>query len=305
MNTAFGKPEGESLPFDLRHLLWPIIYHLADSAAADREQQFERLVGSLVERIALIVSNEYSPVVTVEKFVPQKPTGNPAIFFEAGTDLVGDRSGTFAVPDGGKAYLRLYPSMDVPRIGSEYEAKEAAVKGNLAPFGNYRTGYGYDRNLFGAIVFEATDGKLFHFSQLFLSREIWGVDARVVNEHYLHERQKEFGHPAWSHIASDYIEDYFVKALANYLNFSQEHLRVPPPLRVEAGLTGIKGFSLAVPGHFGGKSLRESITWQGEIGSYDLAAWDILAPFFDNLWATCAVQRPAQRQAALAKNFGG
>jgi hypothetical protein len=102
---------------------------------------------------------------------------NP-IFFDDAADLGGDRSGTFTVPDGGKAYLHVYPSAVVPRINSAYEAKEIAIKGSLAPLGNANQ-WGYDRNVFGAIVGEFADDKIWHFSQLFLSREIWGVDALI------------------------------------------------------------------------------------------------------------------------------
>src|SRR5664280_15011 len=57
MNIAYGKPDAESLPFDLRHLRWPITYHLASQSASDKEGQFEKLVGTLVEAIGLILSN--------------------------------------------------------------------------------------------------------------------------------------------------------------------------------------------------------------------------------------------------------
>ena len=66
MNTAFGKPDAESLPFDLRHLRWPISYHLADPVDADKGDQFERLTGILVEAIGLILSNYHPAPVLVE-----------------------------------------------------------------------------------------------------------------------------------------------------------------------------------------------------------------------------------------------
>jgi hypothetical protein len=305
MNSAYGKPDAESLPFDLRHLRWPITYLLADAAAGNKKEQYEHLVNTLVKAIGLILSTNASRSVAFEKFVPQKPTKNPALFFDAATDLVGDRSETFAVPDGGKAYLRLYPSVVVPQVNSEYEARELAVSGNLAPLGRVVSGYGYDRNVFGAICYEATDGKLYHLSQLFLSREIWGIDARLLNTECQSELQNRFGRPTWPHIPSGYVEEYFVKALANYLSFAFKQLHLPPPLGIEAGLTGIKGYSIAVANGFGGKSLQDVIKWQGAIGSYEKPAWEILGPFFDRMWANCGVQRTPQHQSALAKRFGG
>jgi hypothetical protein len=177
MNTAYGKPDPESVPFDLRHTVWPRTYDLAESTAVDKKEQFEKLVETLVKDIGLILSSGSSASVAVEKFVPRKPTKNPAIFFDAATELLEDASeaANVSVPDGGKAYLRLYPLVVGPEIGSEYEARELAVNGNLAPLGKVIHQYGYDRNLFGAISYERTGGRLNLFSQLFLSREIWGL----------------------------------------------------------------------------------------------------------------------------------
>jgi hypothetical protein len=96
-----------------------------------------------------------------------------------------------------------------------------------------------------------------------------------------------------------------VKALGNYLSMAAKHLQLRPPLLIEAGLTGIKGYSLAAANQFWGKSLQDVIKWQGEIGSYEKPPLEILGPFFDQIWADCGVARTAQHQAALAKRFGG
>src|SRR6185295_14416624 len=90
MNSAFGKPDAESLPFDLRHLRWPITYHLADSNAADKRDQFEELVETLVDAIGLILSNHSSLPTGTTNFTPKKSTTNAAIFFEKASDLSGD-----------------------------------------------------------------------------------------------------------------------------------------------------------------------------------------------------------------------
>jgi hypothetical protein len=181
MNTAFGNPDAESLPFDLRHLRWPITYRLMEASSVDKADQFEKLVGTLVEALGLILSNHTPATKNVEVFSIQKATKNPAVFSESANELVTDRSGDFVIPDGGKAYLRLYPTIAVTAIESELEAREIAVRGNLQPLGRV-SGWGFDRNEFGAIVFQTPEnGKLFNFTQLFLSREIWGVDAESLN----------------------------------------------------------------------------------------------------------------------------
>jgi hypothetical protein len=114
------------------------------------------------------------------------------------------------------------------------------------------------------------------------------------------------GNATYSYIANGYIEEYFVKALQNYLVFAKTHLQLLPPLKIEAGLTGIKGYSLATNNnHIAGKALRDTIQWQGEVLSYGKPAWETLAPFFDRIWDNCGFQRTAQQQAELAKRYGG
>lgn len=79
INTAYGKPDAESLPFDLRHLRWPITYHLGDdSAGSSKEEQLEKLVAVLVDAVGLILSKQPSSPAEVANFVPRKSTKNTA-----------------------------------------------------------------------------------------------------------------------------------------------------------------------------------------------------------------------------------
>jgi hypothetical protein len=302
MNTAYGKPDKESLPFDLRHMLWPIQYHLTEETT--REIQFEMLVQELVERIGLILRTHFPEGNSDEKippYTPHKATSNAAVFFESAEDLVADRSGGFVVPEGGKIYLRLYPTVAVPPINSEMEARDLAVNGNLMPLGKVNS-WGFDRNVFGALVYESPEnGKLFNFTQLFLSREIWGCDAHSVNADRILHR---FENQPMAYIANVYVENCFVNALQNYMAFARNHLKLQLPLRVEAGLVGIKGYPITVNSfNIAGKSLRDSIAWKCDVSTYDKPAWDILGPFFDRIWDNCGVSRTAQHQADLVKRF--
>jgi hypothetical protein len=52
MNTAHGDPSGDALPFDLRHLRWPLCYELAgDDTAEVRAEQRKKLTKDLTEAI--------------------------------------------------------------------------------------------------------------------------------------------------------------------------------------------------------------------------------------------------------------
>ncbi len=308
MNTAYGKPDAESLPFDLRHLRWPITYHLADSSAPDKNAQFDKLVETLIEAVRLILSKRSSLTIETAEFVPRKAMKNTALFYDDPKELIAEGSSrvppSYAVPEGAKAYLRLYPTVAVPPIETELEASSLVASGNLVPMGRIR-GYSIQRNTFGAIVYESpTDPRLYHFTQLFLSREIWAIEARFLNAEYRQEQASQMGLPIQINcIASGYLEEYFVKALQNYLRFAQTHLKVSEPLKIEAGLVGIKGYTIAVD-DFGGRgnALHDVTQWQGE-ANYEQPAWEILAPFFNRVWANCGIPRRPQRQAELAKQF--
>ena len=301
MNTAYGKPDDNSLPFDLRHMLWPLQYFYSESSGSTYSIQFEMLVQELVEKIGLILGNHISTPSSIDKFIPQKASKSAATFCETGEDLVVDRAGVFLIPEGAKAFLRLYPTNVVPPIDNELEARDLAVNGNLLPFGKVN-GWGFERNVFGALSFESPeDGKLFSFSQLFLTREIWGVDSRSVNAESI---SQWFGKETKPYIANVHVEDCFVKTLQNYIAFAKMHLKLPLPLKIEAGLVGIKGYPISTSSFYvGGKSLHDAVIWRGEVTSYDKLACEILGQFFDRIWANCGMQRTAQHQAELVKRF--
>jgi len=310
MNAAFGAPSAETLPFDLRHLRWPITYSLCENSnSSEKEAQTEKLTAMLVEALRLVLSQRALLQKPITSFVPQKPTKNPAIFHTDLDDLIpearwGQKSGSFVVPDGGIAYLRLYPTEAVLPFETELEAEEALRLSGLRPLGRV-SGWSPIRNVFGAAVYEGPqDGKLYRFTQLFLSREIWSVDACVLNAEYLRHQHESIGvtYPGTC-ISSGYIETYFVEALENMLSAAASHLGVRFPLKIEAGLVGIKGYSIATnEGNFRGKALRDVVEWDAEILS-TADACEILGPFFDRIWAICGVKRTAARQAELVKEF--
>jgi len=163
-------------------------------------------------------------------------------------------------------------------------------------------GWGHERNALGAVVYEpAVEGQLYHLTQLFLNREIWGLDAFAVNE--THCRNFTQG-KSDGYIASSYIEKMFVETLQNYLKFARETLGLKASLNIEAGLVGIGGYPIAVQHGMQGKLLQDNIVWKGAVELSELSAPVILEPFFKYLWAKCGVERPRSYQEDLVKVFG-
>jgi hypothetical protein len=307
MNTAYGVPD--DLPFDLRHLRRPITYHLADSANTGKQVEHKMLAKTLVDALRLILTNHPSPPsISVAEFIPQKATENPSAFWGefdmliAERSRLGERTVAPAVPDEGRAYLRLYPAAAVSPLETEFDAELLVRDGGvLRPMGQVG-GWSPSRNAFGGIIYEPPhDGKLYHFTQLLLSREIWGVDARCLHRSELHKlTQGKFD----GFIPGNAVEEVFVDALQSYLNFAKSVLKLPLPLRVEAGLVGIKGYPIAVGETVRGECFSDHVFWQGNVDSYEAPPYEILAAFFDLMYKKCGRLRPESRQVALAQQFG-
>lgn len=307
VNTAFGESHSDNLPFDLRHLRWPITYEWTGAEEAQRDVQLEGLIRQLTEAIKLIFITKAPPQTQTLDFIPQASTKDPSVFFDNPSDLIGEVSfgripEQFIVPDEGRAYVRLYPAKAVPPIKSELEARLLMGKGGVWPMGDLH-GCGHARNIFGAIAYEQiADGNLYNLTQLFLTREVWGLDALALNATRLRSLWSGGGKPQPAYIASSYLERIFVKALRSYLNFAQKFLELPVPLRVEAGLVGVKGYPITVSNfQIAGGCLTNQVRWQGEIRQYDVRAEEFLSTFFDHFWAKCGIVRPESQQAELTR----
>lgn len=206
------------------------------------------------------------------------------------------------IANEGRAYLRLYPLKAQTGLKTALEARNLASQGGLRPMGTDLSGWTPGRNVFGAIVYESpVDGKLYHLTQLFLSRELWGIDAFAVNAtHCKNFTEGKSG----GYIASLYVERMFTETLSNYLEFAQRHLQLPVPLQLEAGLTGIKGYPIAIEHGMPGRILTNHVRWTGTIPSYEVPPHEILRPFLDYMWAECGVVRPDRYHEELAAQFG-
>jgi len=265
------------------------------------------LVASLTAALKLVLQAESVPgtAVPADDFKAHKPLdSDPAVFSEDVRELVPERPFGLKKPtevaNKGRAYLRLYPLKALPMIKTPLEARLVASKG-LRPMGTRLSGWDAGRNVFGAVVYEGPfDGKLYRFTQLFLNKELWGVDAQALYAPRLKGLMTE-DYPGF--IASSYVEQMFTETLSNYLQFAQKTLELPMPLQVEAGLTGIKGYAIAVENGLTGRVLADRVPWNGSVPSYDIRPHEILKPFFDYMWAECGLVRPDKFQKALEQSF--
>lgn len=298
MNTAFGDSSGENLPFDMRYLRRPLQYHLSENADADvKRKEMDKLVEKFVSAIKLIIKlvNE-TPSNTIEEksFVEIQPTSNPSTFLSSGETLYNDFGEIFILPSGQRMFLRLIPETSIEHIKSNTSAckliNDTLSKTPLPPPGCLVT-----RNKHGACVYsyENIGGmkEIYIITQLFLNKELWGIDAGMINR----SRQKEIK-PDWDFgwIPSAAFEIFFSNGLKNFIAFAKNVLNLPTPLKIIAGATSIQGYKMIVRNDFNpiqGHIHQDNLVWTGAIENYENNIDDILKPCFEYFWDAFGLNR--------------
>ncbi len=189
MNAAFGKPSEQSLPFNMRHLRWPMTYSLAEGAeTADRSRVRKKLVDDLADAIRAVLEN--APAETgspVPEFEVTKSTYDKAVFFEAGETLASQERIRFSPQDlsvleqAAKMFLRVIPTAPTATLTSKQAYDLANLQTpKLQPISRkwVTGGEFYGRNRYGAIVYRDNQGSTIeHLTQILKNRELWGIST--------------------------------------------------------------------------------------------------------------------------------
>lgn len=291
MNTAYGEP-GEDLPFDMRHLRHPITYKLdEESTPLEKQKMLASLVKELVSAIKIIIesgilteSSESEPLQMI------RYSTNPSTFLKEGEPLGRRGDHPLFLPNVQRLFLRIVPMRQIETLSSSKRALELINSGNLPPM-DPAEGWSSCRNTYGAFVYHSENGKVLVLTQLFLNRELWGVDALTIDK----QRLMEHSGINVRFIPCIAFERRFVKALGLYLKFANEILNLPLPLKIIAGATDIKDYKMSTTNRFqalDGYVVNNDIVWEGEINDFNLKPTKILRPFFDHVWEACGLDRP-------------
>lgn len=306
MNAAHGGP-GEDMPFDMRHLRWPILYNLPDGAEeADRRTERERLARLLAEAIrTVLASDSYRASLQVAAapppFLPASAANGPARF-RAPDEPLGVTADTFPLSlitppremhlkDGPAIWLRLMPATSPEREWSLNELRKAATDDSflLLPIRRGYKGYDYLRaqDGFGVCAAvrdgSATCGVVFAFT----TGEVWTADSCLVADARQSDRP---GLPT--------MEQEFKASLDQYARFLRK-LGLECPFRWIAGYEGIRGLGLyydpppgkyfMTPGPFG-SSVADIVQCEG-ILEEGMSAAQALKPLFTKLFDVCGRER--------------
>ncbi|MEI6863876.1 MAG: hypothetical protein WCK46_00680 [Candidatus Adlerbacteria bacterium] len=302
MNTAYGEPNNDTLPFDLAHLRWPIRYTLfEESTPQERADEKRKLFNVLKEAIRLSIAAVPSPTpdpppvfpAVVAKDGPARfRSKGEAIGFEDGLHYGESTKEIFLTP-GPAMWLRLMPSTKPEGEWTPRQLKElSSPRSLLMPLIHPAGGYSYLRASDGEGMYRASDsqteGSIINIAGVtfaFKTGEVWGIETALLN--YSENR-----------LYMTEVEQKFVEGILTYSQFLNE-LGINPPYHWKAGLTGVRGRQIGYaprPGHNwirdgGPPCATDLIEAEGEILP-DQPATTALLPFFKKVFEECGIERP-------------
>lgn len=289
MNTAYGEPTADSMPFDMRHLRWPITYNCPEDASPDvRRREKESLAKTLAAAIKGILGA--SPAAApVAEYTPIEPKQGSARFRAEGEALGIVASGflrtaakEIKLRPGPSFWLRLMPANAQQGVWAIPDVEAAArPNGNLLlpmgegyrEFGTLRAGDGWGTYATPFHGEEETRAVVLFFK----TGEIWSVDT----------------YPAQA--IADTKGAVLFRESDFLLTFDQavqclRKLGVTGQLRWEAGLEGVRNKVFHLPtGRSIGPFLNDVVRKSG-LALEKQSAVASLEQFFKEVYGECGVR---------------
>jgi hypothetical protein len=293
MNTSYGKPKRETMPFDLAHHRFPIQYEVPEGAPdEERIAQRGQLAKVLESAIrAVLASDAYeSSLAQVKAPQYRQPVFGRARFRVKGEligfsndpvqRMLGKRDFPVMLDDGPAIWLRVMPQQPIAAPIRISEIQKLVGQLTLMPlYKGYSNSFSV-RGTDGGGIFPLGDSQLAPtLLFMFTDAEIWTIDTWALN--------------ALPNLIS-IDETDFPKSLQHCAAFLSERFSIPGPYHWVAGMDGIQGRFLPIPnnrfGHTRGPCASDLIEREGSFGIGD-DPFEVLEPFFDALYEQCGVPR--------------
>ncbi|MBV9784078.1 MAG: hypothetical protein JO264_09685 [Acidisphaera sp.] len=317
MNEAFGAPA--TLPADLQLKNWPILYSAAaqaDPEAGERARQQARvlLTGRLKMALkALVTQFPDGSAGGARPHLPAEPMDGVGRFLAPGetlcvrtTLLPATITRPVRLAEGPYLFLRLFPHFRRPPL-TNAEAQRithARLHPMSAPPANGiptpgQGGIALGRNAHGAVAFSPAPAQpdlAESAVQLFLSGEIWGIDLRLLERERL-TRASGINTPF---IPTGAVEEALVDGLVGFAEAGRGRLQLAPPIRIEAGLSGIADYTLAIRKErfaepFAGHVFPDHVVHAATLEGWDFDPYMVLKPLFDAIYDAAGLERPDYR----------
>jgi hypothetical protein len=303
MNVAFGQPTAETMPFNLHHLRYPILYHCpADADDETRKRTRERLASQLEEALRAVLTSEDLVRINLGKPTPLLFSARAS---EDGHGRFRARNEPLGVNDvhlghsafevrlvqGPVVWFRVMPELDPGRTWSVADLKKiatgAAMLTPLDPrhsalwwvrsddgFGVYATRLNEKSDEACSVVFAFKTG------------EVWAIDALLLSA-MVHDGQK---------FIPD-IEELLKNKLISYTKFLAE-IGTSSPYKWMVGMEDLKNRALYTRGSAGWwplgaqeRCLRDILVADG-LHSPAEQPQKSLMPFFTELFDACGAEWP-------------
>ena len=196
MNTAYGAPSRETLPFDLGHLRFPLQYHCADDAdEATRRQVRRQLAASLKSALGAILQLPIENRALPPPFVRKRPENGRGRFRKAdepigelhigGFQVGGHTPASILLSSGPAMWFRVMPQRisNGMLLNTQIESTLRSSGLNVAPLnfsgGQFRARMVRGRDGFGMIDTlgrEMASAVVYVFN----SGELWTIDTAYL-----------------------------------------------------------------------------------------------------------------------------
>ena len=299
MNTAFGEPTPEAMPFDMRHLRNPIQYNCPVDADEDmRRLVRDGLVKELERRVRDVLLSDGAKIQTNQfiPFVPREPSVGHGRFRRENEPL-GVVEAYYSNPkeviltNDPAVWLRLMPTKDPDRTWQIGDLRRLATQndGFIRPLVQGWSGLDFLRATDGFGIFPPstkTDTTTQSVVFAFKTGEVWSVDTYILNA------AKQGG----SNLIPP-VENDFRTSLKNYSDFLLR-LGIEPPFKWIAGMEDLRGRGLfdstgRMAGFRGprGRCLQEEVIEEG-LHHPDEPPEKSIEPFWIKVFDSCGVERP-------------
>jgi hypothetical protein len=314
MNSAYGEPSDQTLPFNMKHLRWPITYFLPEDADDATKQKVRAELAAILKVAlkAVVDSDEFKAslpkVPEVPAFVEMQPAEGPARF-RRNNEPIGVIEAPFGLgqghevllADGPAIWLRVMPEKAQFREWTIPELRNNVSSGGriLLPLGNFGSwshiraadGFGYvptmsnDADRIPAVLIA------------FKSSEVWSVYC---------------GPLSLNHQDIPNMEPFFMECFMRCVAFLRDGLKIAHPYRWIAGMEGLKGkrmHRIAAPGRtywdqYTGPSLQDVVMDRGTLSDADKVQLG-LRPFFRKLYDAFGAERGDHMDTILTQQFPG
>ena len=314
MNTHYGVPDDNTLPFNMKHLRRPIQYALSpDADDATRRKVLADLTATLKDALkAIVESEDFRQSIPTPpeppKFEPAPELDGPARFRKRGADLglmelglqrfLGQEGQPVMLAEGPALWLRVMPDRRLDKQWSISTLREVMSKPGMivVPLASH-PGWAHVRGAdgFGHVPHPPTDNRLVSsVSFAFKTGEVWTTYAGP------------FATPDGNTFLN--VEADFVECFLCILRFMGQGLGISLPYRWIAGIDGINGKRMqrfAPPGQgyttpYTARSMADMVSETGVLKEGDdphLA----LVPFFQAIYDVCGEPRGEYMNAALMR----